>query len=259
MACIPPPSETLQAILEAAVSRESRVEDATTSCYRLCPQLGHGDGFLGPSPVRGLSNIGKSCYLNAAMQSLLATDGVREYYLRSVETVDARLIGGSSSDAREGALTAAVRAFIVDMHTSGAAEESIRPVRLLSAVSGRNAQYGQRAEQDAHEVLRLVLDGLHEEELSKRTRDAQLAELSESSRRRRTPWAVQAAKNDEQSAADRPTLVSELFSGELRSTVVCCTCGQLSRSHTYTRTCTCAYMHTSSACLRTHVHTCTHV
>ena len=134
----------------------------------------------------------------------------------------------------EGELTAAVRAFIVDVHSSGSAEEPIKPVRLLQAVSARHAQYGHRAEQDSHEVLRQLLEGLRAEEVSRLRGEVQVAKQAEAARSGKTPWAKVASVESQERAKPTPdpaTVVDDIFSGELRSTVVCCTCGHVSCSH----------------------------
>jgi uncharacterized UBP type Zn finger protein len=41
----------------------------------------------------------------------------------------------------------------------------VRPVGLLRAVSTRHSRFGQRTEQDSHEVLRQLLEGIRSEEV----------------------------------------------------------------------------------------------
>ena len=193
-------------------------DEIDTSAYRLSPLPTEDDGAaaLAPLPVRGLRNLGNSCYLNCVLQSVVATRGMREHFLlappRPLPTATRNGVGACGGvAAAEGELTAALRRLLTELHTRGAAAEPIFPTEMLRAVSRRHARYGRRAEQDSHEVLRHLLEGIRSEEVL-RLKEAD--DISEAEVGRPEPI----------------TLIDEIYAGELRSSVVCLSCGQISTS-----------------------------
>ena len=260
-----------------------------THPYRLSQQ--QANGSLGLPPIRGLSNIGKSFYLNACLQSLLATEAVRVHFAQPPKhAADAAPSGGGGNGEKratnasqggasgqtagsptkgkqpsasgvsgggnggnggnggggggngagngavaEGSLTMALRLFVYEMHSQGAAEEPIKPTSLLEAVSSRHERYASRTEQDSHEVLRQLLEGIRSEEVSRIKGEAAAAKRAEAVKNGASPWAKPQSFADQKIRTpmepDPRTLVDEVFSGELRSTIVCCTCGSVSCAH----------------------------
>ncbi len=198
------------------------------SPYRL--SLLQPDGSLASPPVRGLCNLGNSCYLNCVLQVLGATGGVREHFVVGAG------IGGASDEehgrvrgqrgrgrggrgrgrghGRERMLSAALRDFFRDVHSTGPAEEPVKPAGLLQAVSALHSRYARRAQQDAHEMLRQLLEGLR-------------IEMSGGT----ASGAMGGGAVGADGAARGDTLIDELFGGETRSTVVCLSCGHVSCSH----------------------------
>ena len=230
---------------------------------------------LPPLPVRGLRNLGNSCYLNSVLQNVVATRGLREHFM----------LKAPPPESQEGDLTLSLRKFLRELHvkpperpapaSGGAAgkggggkggaggggkggagqqgaiissgpDEAIRPVDLLQAVSRKHGRYSNKAEQDSHEVLRQLLEGIRSEEVSRINAEREAREARE--RQARVQARVQAGLPPEGGAGaaadgsssgvtsrpvleDPPTVVDDLFSGELRSTIVCLSCGAVSCSY----------------------------
>jgi ubiquitin C-terminal hydrolase len=191
--------------------------------------------------LRGLRNLGKTCYLNACLQSLLATEAVRVHFLSqpgdtAANEFEGRLGHGvrpsvptTAPQVRaEGELTSAMRSFVNEMHGPLiASAEAVRPVGLLRAVSTRHSRFGQRTEQDSHEVLRQLLEGIRSEEVERLKSEAEATTAA-------SPLTKPKALPNLALPPIEPeprTIIDEVFSGELRSTVVCCTCGSVSCAH----------------------------
>jgi len=175
---------------------EIEIEMEDPSAYRLSPLPAHGQQ-LAPPPVRGLRNLGNSCYLNCVLQSVVATPGVREHFL----------FAPCGDAAAEGKLTATLRRLVLELHAQGRPERPIRPSEMLQAVANLHAQYARRgAEQDSHEVLRQMLEGIRSEEVARLRADGAAA----------TP--------------EPTTLIDDIYAGEIRSSIVCLGCGGVSCS-----------------------------
>ena len=102
------------------------------------------------------------------LQSVVATPGVREHFMFAPPRVRVR------EAAAEGELTATLRSFVRELHEGGRPERPIQPREMLQAVANLDARYARHgAEQDSHEVLRLLLEGIRAEEveLTERLRD----------------------------------------------------------------------------------------
>ena len=161
-------------------------------------------------PVRGLRNLGNSCYLNSVLQVFTATSGVREHFLFNMEALKAIKAAQNAGKGEEVALTLSMRQLIAQMHAHGKAEEAVHPVHVLKAVSRRHDIYGRRAEQDSHEVLRQLLEGLRDE-MEKAAKAASREQADEDKKEK--------------------TLIDDLFCGDVRSSIVCLNCGAVSCSN----------------------------
>ncbi|XP_024521247.1 ubiquitin carboxyl-terminal hydrolase 1 [Selaginella moellendorffii] len=156
--------------------------------------------------VRGLVNLGNTCFFNSVMQNLLAVRYLKDYFLNPVA-------GGAS----EGPLTSALRRFFLEINGdnleafSGNAKKRHRdyttynPKGLFGALCSKSSRFSGYHQQDSHELLRCLLDGLQVEGKHKESEE----------------------KNSTNGKEDH-TFVDHLFGGQFASTVTCCECGHSS-------------------------------
>lgn len=108
-----------------------------------------------PAP-RGLINLGNTCYFNSVLQNLARVSLFRDYFV------------GGAALPEEGSMTAAFRSFLIamcDIQSRSALDLST----LLDNVARVNSSFSGRAQHDAHELMRVVFDGIVEEEKKRLT------------------------------------------------------------------------------------------
>ncbi|KAL6535275.1 ubiquitin-specific protease ubp2 [Orobanche minor] len=141
--------------------------------------------------VRGLVNLGNTCFFNSIMQNLLAIHSLREYLFELDESV--------------GSLFGALRKFFLETSTAAGSKGVINPRSLFGSLCIKSPQFRGYQQHDSHELLRCLLDGLSTEELSARKH----------------------TESSDVSITD-PTFVDAIFGGQLSSTVSCLECGHAS-------------------------------
>ncbi|WOK94498.1 ubiquitin carboxyl-terminal hydrolase 2 [Canna indica] len=152
--------------------------------------LEDGKGYM----IRGLSNLGNTCFFNSVMQNLLAIDMLREYMV--------------NLDRPIGPLTMALKKLFNE--TSGGANNKgvLSPKNLFGSICSKSPQFRGYQQQDSHELLRCLLDGLYLEE--------------------RSTGKSQDSSNGQAAPSSKTTVVDDIFGGELSSTVRCVECGHTS-------------------------------
>lgn len=124
---------------------EKSVDDSGTAVDELCSDIGalavKAEQPPPAQPVRGLKNLGNSCYLNSVLQSLLAAEPFRLYLVRDA------VVG-------EGPTTTALRAWAKQMHNQGTGV--VAPSKVLQAVCRRHKRFAGRSQQDAQEVCLIL-------------------------------------------------------------------------------------------------------
>lgn len=106
----------------------------------------------------GLRNLGNTCYLNAVLQALLALPPF-------VHALTA-LVPPAPAPATAGVLTApSVATALADLVRARTAAPALvqSPARVKAAVGRVGAQFAGSAQQDAHELLVVLLDALNDE------------------------------------------------------------------------------------------------
>ncbi|KQJ90907.1 hypothetical protein BRADI_4g34490v3 [Brachypodium distachyon] len=131
--------------------------------------------------IKGLPNLGNTCFFNAVLQSLLALDRLRSKM--------------SGPDVPTGALTMSLKKLFVETSASNDAGGALSPKSLFSSICSKYPQFRGYQMQDSHELLRCFLDGL-------RTEETEARKLLE-----------------EASSSGVTTIVDSIFGGQLSSTV----------------------------------------
>ncbi|CAM6051159.1 unnamed protein product [Sphagnum compactum] len=179
--------------------------------------------------IKGLMNLGNTCFFNSVMQNLLGVDMLWEHF--SVE-----------GSVQEGPLTTALRKFFQEIdpksdesfdfriHDAGLSSSFRRTTRarlfsssigntytprdLFGAISMKAPRFKGFQQQDSHELLRCLLDGLHTEEETLGTSKLQGKKGED--------------REGESVKKKHETFVEKIFGGQLSSTVRCCLCGHSS-------------------------------
>ncbi|XP_019180959.1 PREDICTED: ubiquitin carboxyl-terminal hydrolase 2-like [Ipomoea nil] len=155
------------------------------------------DGLNGKGgySVRGFINLGNTCFFNSVMQNLIAINKLRDYFLRL--------------DGSIGPLTASMKKLFTETNPEAGLRGVVNPKSLFGSICSKAPQFRGYQQQDSHELLRCLLDGLSTEELT-------------ASRK------IHASKEGDKSPSADPTFVDAIFGGQLSSTVSCLECGHSS-------------------------------
>ncbi|KAL9232771.1 hypothetical protein vseg_007841 [Gypsophila vaccaria] len=145
--------------------------------------------------IRGLVNLGNTCFFNSVMQNLLKIDVLREYLL--------------TFEGSMGPLTSALKKIIIETSSDSGLRGAINPKALFGCICARASQFRGYQQQDSHELLRCLLDGLSTEHL--------LAWKSDNP-----------SRENGASLPVIPTYVDAIFGGQTSSTVCCVVCGHSS-------------------------------
>ncbi|KAF6135772.1 hypothetical protein GIB67_028628 [Kingdonia uniflora] len=140
--------------------------------------------------VRGLVNHGNTCFFNSVLQNLIAIDQFRNSFIKL--------------DLFFGPLTSSLKKLLDEASLESNTKNIISPKPVLKCISDRASQFKGYQQQDSHELLRCLLDGLqHEESAAKK---------------------VLSSVENEQTSNLGPLFVDMIFGGRLSSTVCCLTC-----------------------------------
>ncbi|KAK4356847.1 hypothetical protein RND71_022457 [Anisodus tanguticus] len=164
------------------------VEDVWFGTRRITSEIkSEASGYV----VRGLFNLGNTCFFNSVIQNLLAMNRLRDYFLER--------------DECDGPLAAAFKKLFAETSIGDASRNTVNPKSFFGSLCAKAPQFRGYQQHDSHELLHCLLDGLSTEELTARKK-------------------LKSSQDDGKS----PTYVDAIFGGRLSSTVTCLECAHSS-------------------------------
>ena len=110
--------------------------------------------------MRGLANLGNSCYFNASLQCLSHTFPLTKYLISNQYESH---VNTKSRDGTRGALVKEYATLLRELWMRSFPCDEIRPIALRRLIGRENEDYATLQQQDAHDVLVFLLDRLHED------------------------------------------------------------------------------------------------
>lgn len=171
--------------------------------------------------LKGLSNMGNTCFMNSALQCLSNTPELRDYFVSKVFEDE---INVDNPLGNKGALAEAFGHLIQQLWSGFGT--SFQPRDFKWSLARFAPQFSGYAQQDTQELLAFLLDGLHEDlnRIKKKpyieAPDWQGGGLKEMVKFAKKQWEIYKARND--------SVIVDLFQGQYRSTLVCPECSKVS-------------------------------
>lgn len=178
----------------------------------------------------GLLNVGNSCYLNSSLQCLIHCHPLVKFFLsdKYTEEINPTNKDGSGKNAQ---LLREFEKLVKDMWFDSRSCNS--PQRVKSVLGSISTDYQGNLQQDAHDVLELILDRLHED--VNRVLVKPYIEQPEGDGMNDVAVG-QDAWNKHQRRHN--SVITDLFGGQLKSKVSCCSknCSRVSVTFDYFNT-----------------------
>lgn len=181
------PSEDVEDVRRGSGSVPS--EGNSTSSDSSC--LDSRGGYV----VRGMVNLGNTCFFNSVMQNLLALDRLKNYL--------------GNLDTSIGPVTISLKKLFSEVKMENRGKNVINPRTLFGDICSKAPQFRGYQQHDSHELLCCLLDVLSTEEFDMKKQS-------------RLPQEGGVPHNQ------NVTFVDAVFGGQISSTVCCVECGHSS-------------------------------
>lgn len=160
--------------------------------------------------ITGLKNLGNSCYMNSIIQCLSNTTHLTKYFTDNLYIDDLN----TSDSTTQGQVVEEVAQVIKALWRGQ--YKSISPHDLKITVGQYKLQFDSYEQQDSHEFLTFLLDWMHNDlkRVCKTSLETAIAE-----------------KEWDKAMKSQKSIISDLFFGQLRSTITCSSCKQGSTTY----------------------------
>eukprot|EP00794_Sanderia_malayensis_P001241 gene1241-1368_t len=169
----------------------------------------HGDGLV------GLRNLGNTCFMNSIIQCLRNTRRLRQIFCRDYFIEDLN----ETTAPMKGRLAKAFSSVVKEMWMTNKTGHIVSPNNLKSQVQRYAPRFTGFSQQDSQEFLRFLLEGLHDDLNIIRQKakyeyecDSKLGDAEQA--KRAWQWYAKREKS----------VISDLFVGQLKSTLTCAEC-----------------------------------
>ncbi|KAL4791548.1 hypothetical protein BDV19DRAFT_370365 [Aspergillus venezuelensis] len=178
-----------------------------------------------PRGNTGLSNLGNTCYMNSALQCVRSVEELTYYFLNDVYKQD---LNPSNPLAHNGEVAKAYANLLRTMYDPNG-QSSFAPRQLKNTIGRYGPAFSGYGQQDSQEFLLFLLDGLQEDlnRIQKKPYIEKPDSTDEMTHNRKALedfadkcWDIYKARND--------SVVTDLFAGMYKSTLVCPTCEKVS-------------------------------
>ncbi|XP_066196702.1 ubiquitin carboxyl-terminal hydrolase 16 isoform X3 [Sylvia atricapilla] len=188
----------------------------------------------GEVTVKGLSNLGNTCFFNAVMQNLSQTPVLRELLKEAkmpgttvkIESPELCMEPQLIKLDQPGPLTLAMHHFVTEMQETK--KGVVTPKELFAQVCKKAVRFKGYQQQDSHELLRYLLDGMRAEEIQQISVGI-LKALSDSNKQNEEELKKKIKEYEKKKGIQ--SFVDRIFGGELTSTIMCEECRTVSLVH----------------------------
>ncbi|XP_029038135.1 ubiquitin carboxyl-terminal hydrolase 8-like isoform X1 [Osmia bicornis bicornis] len=161
--------------------------------------------------ITGLKNLGNSCYMNSIIQCLSNTTHLANYLMDNLYVDD---LNTNNDNTTQGQVVEEVAQVIKALWRGQ--YKSISPLDLKIVVGQYKLQFESYEQQDSHEFLTFLLDWMHND-LKKNSKIPSEMTIAEKA------W--------DKAMESKRSIISDLFFGQLRSTITCSICKQSSTTY----------------------------
>ncbi|KAL3532190.1 hypothetical protein ACH5RR_005711 [Cinchona calisaya] len=203
--------------INGSMKMNGNVDDVLVSRFKQSPPLDGSYGNACALGLTGLYNLGNTCFMNSALQCLVHTTELVDYFLGDFR----KDLNFENPLGMNGRLALAFGELLRKLWAPGATP--VAPRIFKSVIAGFAPQFGGYSQHDSQEFLAFFLDGLHED--LNRVKCKPYIEVKDGDCHSDDEvadehWRNHLLRND--------SIIVDLCQGQYRSTLVCPVCKKLS-------------------------------